>query len=178
MSKLLDITGQTFGNLTVLYRDGYNSVGRFTWKCSCTCGKDTWATSNQLKSGRKLTCGCSKKLPNGEGNLNWIFGQYKYSAKAREIKFTLSKEQFKDLTSRNCYYCGFPPSTITTYRGSNGIYKYNGVDRINNSKGYTSDNCVPCCDMCNKAKNKHSKDKFLEWISSVFIHSIQMNKEV
>lgn len=41
-----------------------------------------------------------------------------------------------------CDYCLAP-------LGKYGV----GLDRINNSKGYTIDNIVPCCGNCNKLKN-------------------------
>ena len=43
-------------------------------------------------------------------------------------------------------------------------FKYNGIDRINNSKGYTIDNCVPCCFMCNYSKNNHSLSDWKAWL--------------
>jgi hypothetical protein len=33
---------------------------------------------------------------------------------------------------------------------------YNGIDRIDNTKGYTSGNCLACCIRCNKLKGKLS----------------------
>jgi 5-methylcytosine-specific restriction endonuclease McrA len=30
-----------------------------------------------------------------------------------------------------------------------------GIDRVDNSIGYTPDNCVPCCTQCNRIKLDH-----------------------
>lgn len=40
----------------------------------------------------------------------------------------------------------------------------NGIDRIDNSKNYTPNNCVPCCEVCNKAKRHLSYVEFKNWI--------------
>lgn len=44
----------------------------------------------------------------------------------------------------------------------------NGIDRVDNSKGYTSDNCVPCCWACNNAKKNNSSSEFLAWVDGVY----------
>ena len=60
------------------------------------------------------------------------------------------------------------PKQITKGRGNNGDYIYNGIDRLDNSVGYTKENCVPCYKMCNYAKNKFTMEEFLIWINRVY----------
>jgi len=43
-------------------------------------------------------------------------------------------------------------------------YYYNGIDRIDSSKGYIKDNIRPCCGICNKAKRDLSDSVFKSWI--------------
>jgi hypothetical protein len=50
-------------------------------------------------------------------------------------------------------YCHYPP------RGG-----FNGIDRVDNSKGYILGNCVPCCSWCNRAKADGTLAKFMDWI--------------
>lgn len=40
---------------------------------------------------------------------------------------------------------------------------YNGIDRIDNAKGYTIENSVTCCKRCNFAKRNMSYDEFISW---------------
>jgi len=54
-----------------------------------------------------------------------------------------------------------------------GSYKYNGVDRFNNNKGYELDNCVPCCWKCNNAKNNMNISEFKEWIYRIYTYYYQ-----
>lgn len=59
MSNLIDLTGQTFGHLVVLYR-GVNN-GRFVvWICQCGCSPDAKipALGAALKSHQTTCCGC------------------------------------------------------------------------------------------------------------------------
>lgn len=60
--KALDLQGSTFGNLTVVCREGRNpSNGNARWKCSCSCGGITIVDSQNLKNGRVRSCGCAYK---------------------------------------------------------------------------------------------------------------------
>lgn len=59
MSKLIDLTGQRFGRLTVMYRvEGKTPV---VWHCKCDCGNEKDVRGNNLKSGNVKSCGCLKK---------------------------------------------------------------------------------------------------------------------
>lgn len=53
----LDLTGQTFGRLTVLNQAGIRG-GRITWTCMCECGKTITSVGTNLKSGCVKSCGC------------------------------------------------------------------------------------------------------------------------
>lgn len=61
MSKLIDLTGQRFGNLTVIERYKDNTKdGHAQWLCQCDCGKTAIYASNVLKRGKAISCGCKK----------------------------------------------------------------------------------------------------------------------
>ena len=48
---------------------------------------------------------------------------------------------------------------------------HNGIDRVDNSKGYHPENCVPCCKTCNIAKQSMSVEEFLAWARRVIGHA-------
>lgn len=56
-----DLTGQTFGRLTVVQRAGTTKDGRIAWRCLCSCGNVCEASSHALLSGGKQSCGCQRK---------------------------------------------------------------------------------------------------------------------
>lgn len=47
-----------------------------------------------------------------------------------------------------------------------GLFAH-GIDRVDNSVGYTIENCVPCCTSCNFMKGKMTKDDFIEKVSQI-----------
>ena len=60
MSQFIDLTGQTFGRLTVLERVVRNKHYA-TWLCKCSCGKNKVVRSCHLRSGVVVSCGCYQK---------------------------------------------------------------------------------------------------------------------
>jgi hypothetical protein len=105
-----------------------------------------------------------------EASFNDLFYTYRRNAKTRNIKFELTKDQFREFTKQNCYYCGSKPLLVMKKNVYNGNYVYNGVDRKNNNEGYTVENSVPCCYMCNHAKKNHTQKDFLDWIKRVTLY--------
>lgn len=101
--------------------------------------------------------------PNG---FRELYNRYKRESEKRGINFNLQENVFGQLTSGNCYYCGKKPLQLS---GKNYKipYIYNGIDRINNDRGYEVDNIVPCCGNCNKMKSNLSLDDFTSHILKI-----------
>lgn len=109
------------------------------------------------------------KLPKGESAFRKMFQVYKRWAKKKDRIFELSIDQFRGLTKSSCFYCGDSPNT--TYNASkryNGYYIYNGIDRVNNSKGYVLNNCVSCCKTCNTMKSNMDLETFYDHIKKIY----------
>lgn len=61
--RFLDLSGQTFGRLTVVSR--VENVGKkVAWSCVCVCGKNTISATNGLTSGTSSSCGCKRAESN------------------------------------------------------------------------------------------------------------------
>lgn len=58
MGKFEDLTGLTFGRLTVLRRAPNDRRGQTYWVCLCVCDNETITRSASLKSGHAQSCGC------------------------------------------------------------------------------------------------------------------------
>jgi len=95
-----------------------------------------------------------------------LFRRYNHDAKNRNLKFNLTFEKFINLVLSNCYYCGSSPSNIVETKKGNGSFVYNGIDRLDNNKGYTNKNCVTCCKICNHAKARLSQQEFVNWLKN------------
>lgn len=102
----------------------------------------------------------------GETAKNYTYTIYKSGAKSRGIEFSLTKEEFLSLVVQPCNYCGALPKNETK-NATSGSFFYNGLDRVDSSMGYSTDNVVPCCIICNKAKSTLSLQEFLEWVSTI-----------
>jgi len=106
-----------------------------------------------------------------------IFVEYRTNARSRKHAFDLSFEEFNELISKPCVYCGTEPN-IKNGGHLEGRKRLDqpdlytmGIDRIDSSKGYTKDNCVSCCSMCNIMKNTYSVSAFLGHIKKIYNYS-------
>lgn len=110
----------------------------------------------------------------GESLRNRLYDSYKRNAKNKNNIFNLTKEEVFELFKQNCYYCGIIPSKKIIKKGSYGYFIYNGIDRLDNHKGYTKQNSVSCCSFCNYTKNKTDFKEFIIWVRKVYNHTKNM----
>ena len=138
-----------------------------------------------MRSGKSLSCGCIKREQNvelartmsvnntlldGQSSCNSLHATYKWQAKKRGFQFDLSREDFHQLTSSPCHYCGALPINIVHAASCKTPYTYNGVDRMDNRAGYTRNNSVPCCTNCNMAKRALTVEQFIQHCREVVTH--------
>lgn len=90
----------------------------------------------------------------------YLFCHYRLAANRKNVPFSLTIEEFRKVTSSLCHYCNAAPKNKIKQKRGFGDYTYNGVDRVKNDQGYVTENVVPCCRMCNVAKNNHSLEDF------------------
>lgn len=83
------------------------------------------------------------------------FSDYVSSAKRREVDFHLNEDEFHAVVAEDCFYCKCPAP--------------NGVDRVDNSLGYDTDNVVPACSQCNYAKRDWDLDIFWTKAKAIFL---------
>lgn len=72
--------------------------------------------------------------------------RYAIGAKRRHLKFDLTEDQVGFLVSQCCFYCNAQKT---------------GIDRMNNTKGYSKRNSVPCCWVCNRMKGRLTVEQFV-----------------
>jgi hypothetical protein len=170
-----NLVGTVFGNLTVLSvneKGSKNPVKLLTYKCLCSCGKKTIIPAVSLVSGNTKSCGCLVKTMN---RLRPYEATYRRAC--RQIKrlsnreMELSYDDFLKLTEQKCcHYCGAGIKWVE-YPTKDQNTPYN-LDRKDNEKGYSVDNVVVCCKLCNFTKaNRFTYDEFLLIASS--LHLVQ-----
>lgn len=86
---------------------------------------------------------------------NWVgrrAAQAAYRAKGKGREYTLTEEQVVLLVQQPCTYCGQDGG---------------GLGRVDSSVGYTPENTVPCCRLCNVMKNNLSVDEWLAHLKKI-----------
>lgn len=58
MGKLIDLTGQRFGRLTVIEKSPSRRGDKTWWSCKCDCGSTLEVWSVYLRNGTTKSCGC------------------------------------------------------------------------------------------------------------------------
>jgi len=176
MGKFIDEVGNHYGRLTVIKRAESKS-GAARWLCKCDCGNETLIFGSNLRKGHTKSCGCLQKervsLSVGEAAFNRTALSMRRNAGKRNLKWALTKDQVRILVRQNCHYCGIAPQQKLRHERYNGAFIYNGIDRLDNTKGYTINNVVPCCGVCNLSKRAMTIEQFQEWLTRAYRHYIE-----
>lgn len=161
----------TYGVLTVLslHHEDYDPIKqckRSYFLCKCNrCGKETIVRADRFAGKKYSPKSCSncindlqreiadKKYKAGRPDRSRIIS-IKGNARSRNYAMELTDAEIKEYLHKPCYYCGEQYA--------------NGIDRIDSTKHYTKDNCVPCCFICNRMKNKYSLNVFLDKINKIY----------
>lgn len=145
----------------------------------CACGNKKVIALKLVTNHHTKSCGClqleklkisqgKNKLSFGISSQNLAFYQLKKGAEKRGLAVSLTKEDFLLLSQKSCSYCGGSPKSKLSHSHMHGFFIYNGIDRIDNSKGYHLENCTTCCIICNRMKSAYALDFFLDHISKIY----------
>lgn len=146
MSKLIDLTGQRFGRLTVIKKA--NSIsGQTYWLCKCDCGNETTVISYCLRKGDTKSCGC---LHNELINSGCNSKHRKSSTKLYGVWSTMKGRCYNPNNSKYKRYGGRGIIVCQEWREFQPFYEWamsHGyteeltIDRINNDGNYEPANC-------------------------------------
>lgn len=143
----------------------------FVYKCrGIDCLKEVKVQQCALKTHSRKCKSCSQKGRPFES----LYNEMKKGASRRHIQVDLSYDDFLILTKiKNCSYCGDRISWNKFSRNNGKILSrsYN-IDRRNNSKGYTLDNCTVCCFRCNHFKGIMNEFEFLELCKKITDYTV------
>lgn len=157
-----NLKNQTFGRLTVISKLDNDCHKQVVWKCKCSCGKICSVISRSLVHNRTKSCGCLhsdsvRKIP-----YYHLFTSMKRRSKRVNRICSLTFDEFLEfIKTSQCHYCG---DKVTWWKhNDNGNKQRYNLDRKNNGKGYTKQNCVVCCPRCNRMKGSLTYDEFYEF---------------
>lgn len=147
MPKLIDLSGQRFGRLTVIRRAG-SSHGHATWLCKCDCGNEHITSANYLKQGHTTSCGCRNQevrrkryLVHGESKGNRL---YRIWQAMKRRCYNPKAAFYKDYGGRGIKVCDQWMHDFPAFRDwalANGYADNLTIDRIDEEGSYCPENC-------------------------------------
>ncbi len=185
--RIIDLTGNRYGRIVVQKK--YEKRGsKYYWLVKCDCGNTAFKSGESIRRGNTQSCGCllieSRKVDKGHDRTDvMISGLYKKIVK-RHNKIdgdstVITFQEYKELVFDKCHYCNSKGLSIIRdvrkeKKGkvfvTENVLEINGVDRMDNSKGYTISNSITCCKVCNVAKHIQGIDDFRAWVIKVYEH--------
>lgn len=163
-----DLTGRRFGYLTVISRDQNPNNKRVKWLCVCNCNKLTTVSACDLKSGHTSSCGCKKFESHNKRHgmtktrihTTWLSMRSRcYDKKCQSYPYYGGRgitvcDEWKD--SFESFY---------SWAISNGYTDELLIDRIDNNKGYSPNNCRWVT--MNEQNNNRRNNIFLEYDGAI-----------
>jgi hypothetical protein len=137
------------------YPSGSYGVTYFFF-CS-ECGDEIKSQSGQTQNHSGLCRSCTQKGRPFQSAYTQLLGN---QHKNRVAVFMTYEQFYPFCLEKYCHYC----STYIKRSSKKGEKGYRGyfLDRKDNDKPYTVENCVSCCWECNQAKgNRYSYDEFM-----------------
>lgn len=146
MPKVIDLTGQKFGMLTVVEFIGRKNFHSW-FRCECKCGGQTVTTSNNLRRFHTTSCGCYNEKMFRESTMKHGLSKHKLFRTWTDMK----NRCYFNKHNRYEYYGGKGIEVCELWLDSflefywwgirEGWKKGLSLDRKDNSKNYCPDNC-------------------------------------
>lgn len=154
-ARVIDISGQKFGRLTVISHCGSNKEGKSLWLCKCDCdGKEVTVIGKELRNGHTQSCGCLQRERAKEANTKHnLTGTKIYNvwASMKQRCYDNSQENYKFYGGKGISVCeDWNADFITFYNDMYESYvrhierfgeKETTIDRIDCGGNYEISNC-------------------------------------
>lgn len=150
MPKLIDLTGQKFGRLTVLEHVKQKDGKRFSgWKCLCDCGNISYQQSYSLTNGIVKSCGCYAKERPSVVHLAETHGESKtrlfITWRNMRVRCKNPKDKrYRHYGGRGISVCDEWDKSFEAFRDWAKTHGYTDeltIDRIDCNGNYSPENC-------------------------------------
>lgn len=111
-----------------------------------------WCYRNDPINKAKYRTRTDKNRDDRKYSYKWRLQRLKHKSKSKNYKLDINLDTYTSLLDKGCHYCY---SLLNKETGA-------GLDRVDNSKGYTLDNVIPCCGKCNQVRNVHLTKEEME----------------
>lgn len=145
MPKFQDLTGQKFALLTVEKRAC--AKGDVKWFCKCDCGNTKETRARSLKAGETKSCGCLNTRP-GQKNSNYRHGkihlqEYNIWKLMKSRCVNKSRPEYHNYGGRGIIICDRWLESFDNFIADmkERPSSKHSIDRIDNNKGYSPENC-------------------------------------
>lgn len=161
MAKLIDLTGQRFGRLTVISRSENLKDSHAKWLCECDCGQQTAVLGKSLRKGLTKSCGCiQKEILSTNRKTHGDSGTklYKIWASMKQRTVNMNSKAYKNYGERGITVCDEWLNSFESFKAwaiESGYAENLSIDRIDNEKGYFPENCR-WTDLNTQANNKRT----------------------
>ena len=147
-----DMTGQRFGRLTVLRRAGSTRHREALWLCLCDCGNERTISGSSLRRGYSKSCGCLRdEIVSNTQSTHRKTKTRLYNVWTHMIQrcYNPKHTAYKRYGGRGITVCNewrnsfqkFHEWAMETGYDENAAFHKCTIDRIDNDKGYSPDNC-------------------------------------
>lgn len=144
--KSIDLIGLIFGKLTVIKEGRHQN--KFHWECKCECGNIKMVRPYNLINGISKSCGCyrrenSKKINTKHGLNDHII--YRLFQGMKRRCFNKNNKDYINYGARGITICKEWLNSVQVFYDwcmSNGYMEGLQIERKENDKGYSPDNCI------------------------------------
>ena len=147
-NQLIDMTGERYGKLVVIARSPVNNKqNKPLWVCKCDCGKYTTTTRRRLINGQTKSCGCYRRELSKEQHTTHGMKRtrlYRIWTGIKDRCLNPNSKYWNKYGGRGITVCEDWSSDFVKFHDwslANGYQDDLTIDRIDNDKGYSPDNC-------------------------------------
>lgn len=149
MRKMKNLKGQKFRRLTAICPVAKNNRNAVLWLCECDCGLDAIIESSSLVRGLTRSCGCLDREAHQLRPNRTTHGQsgtrlYRIWKAMKTRCTNPNTNDWKNYGGRGITVCPEWMNSFQAFFDWAVTHDYSdelAIDRINNDKGYSPDNC-------------------------------------